>query len=278
MVAGYDELHVAGLTLRGVSQGGLHTCLMVPELDLMFDVGALPKGSLRHETILVSHGHHDHLGSLPHLVSRRSLMRSAAPTVHVPQEVHEPLQAIFSAWSQIEDFELPVHLVPHAPEDRVQVRRDLVATCIRSVHRVPSLTWLVERCTRRLRDEFQGLEGAALRQLRQDGIEVTEPHFTPLLCVTGDTQIDLFAHDDRLRQCAVLVHEVTSWDDHRNVEQMRQWGHTHVDEMIEHCTRFEGAALVLVHRSLRHSKRQAEEIVRTSFPGEIRDRVHVFGK
>ena len=33
-----DELAVAGITLRGVSVGGWATCLMVPELGLMFDV------------------------------------------------------------------------------------------------------------------------------------------------------------------------------------------------------------------------------------------------
>ena len=39
--------------------------------------------------------------------------------------------------------------------------------------------------------------------------------------------------------------EVTAWDDRLSVEQTHQWGHTHVDEMIDHVDRFEGRALVL---------------------------------
>ena len=38
MDQGEDELRVHGLTLRGVASGGIQTCLMVPELGLMFDV------------------------------------------------------------------------------------------------------------------------------------------------------------------------------------------------------------------------------------------------
>jgi ribonuclease Z len=49
-----------------------------------------------------------------------------------------------------------------------------------------------------------------------------------------------------------------------------------VDEVIEHAEKFEGEALVLVHRSLRHSFAQAEKIVRERFPASVRDKVHVF--
>ena len=38
-VAKLDELRVGGLTLTGITRGGVETCLMVPELSLMFDVG-----------------------------------------------------------------------------------------------------------------------------------------------------------------------------------------------------------------------------------------------
>ena len=75
----------------------------------------------------------------------------------------------------------------------------------------------------------------------------------------------------------VLVHEVTAWDDRRSVEEIRKWGHTHVEEMIPMAERFEGEALVLVHRSLRHSAQQAREIVAARFPASVKDRVHVFG-
>ena len=78
--------------------------------------------------------------------------------------------------------------------------------------------------------------------------------------------------------CKVLVHEVTAWDQRRGVEDTRAWGHTHVDEVIARAEQFEGEALVLVHRSPRHSRSQIEEILATRFPASVRSKVHVFGR
>jgi ribonuclease Z len=250
---------------------------MVPELDVMFDAGPLPAGALKYQRILISHGHQDHAGLLPYLVSQRGLMNNGVAQVHVPREMHDPLRRIFEAWSEIEGFDLPVELHPHDPEDQVTLGRGCTARCLRTVHRVPSLAWLVSRTTQRLRPEFQGRQGEQLRDLKKQGTEITQDHTEALLCVTGDTQIDLFVSDERLRQCKVLVHEVTSWDDRRDTEATRKWGHTHVDELIEHCEKFEGEALVLVHRSLRHKKSEAERIVQERFPASVRHKIHVFG-
>jgi ribonuclease Z len=274
---GFDELHVGGLTLAGVTRGGIATCLMCPELRVMFDVGGTLPGQLRHETILVTHGHQDHLGGLPYLVSQRHLARLGPPTVHMPMEIVAPMRRIFDAWSEIEDFELDVRLVGHRPEDIVDLGQGLTARCLRAVHRVPALSWIIERTTHKLRPELQGLPGEELRRRRLADEAITVPHVVSVLGVTGDTQIELLRDDARLGRCAVLVHEVTSWDDRRDVDETRKWGHTHLDEMVRYAEAFEGEALVLVHRSPRHTKAEAEAIVRARFPASVRDRVHVFG-
>ncbi len=270
------ELQVAGLTLRGRADGGVETCLMCPELKLMFDIGRCPPGALRFGRLLASHGHADHLAGLPYWVSQRHLMRQGPPVVHYPAEIDRPLRAIFAGWREIEDFPLEVELRPAAPGERFFVGKDLRVTPLRTVHRVPSLAYVIERITHKLLPELEGLPGEAIRDRKARGEPITEPVTTPLLCVTGDTQIEFFLENPLARQCKVLVHEVTAWDERRSREQIREWGHTHVEEMIEHADKFEGEALVLVHRSLRHSRRFAEAVVREQFPASVRDRVHVF--
>lgn len=277
MDLGEDELALDGLTLKGVSRGGIQTSLAVPELGVMFDVGGRMPGQLRFGRVLVSHGHQDHLGGLPILASQRHLSGLDPLKAHVPAEIIDPLQRIFAAWAEIEDYALDLELYGHSPGDRVDIGRGLQAVCLRSVHRVPSLAWVVERHSKRLKPEYHGVPGAKLAELRRQGVAVTEAHVAPILCVTGDTQIELFDREALVRQSQVLVYEVTSWDQRRTVEQIRRWGHTHVDEIIERAERFEGDALVLVHRSARHSRAQAERIVQERFPASVREKVHVFG-
>ena len=160
----------------------------------------------------------------------------------------------------------------------MQVGRELTARALRTRHRVPSLAWGIERTTQRLRPAYVGREAREIAALRAAGEAITEAHVEPLLCVSGDTQIEFFDDNELARRCRVLVHEVTSWDERRDVEVTRRWGHTHLDEVIARAEQFTGEALVLVHRSMRHSRAEAEALVRRRFPAELQGRVHVFGR
>ncbi|PRQ04501.1 ribonuclease Z [Enhygromyxa salina] len=272
-----DELEVCGLHLTGVSEGGVETNIRVPELKLMFDFGMIPKEALTFNRVMVSHGHGDHLGGIQYYISQRGMMNLPKPTIHLPEEIVGPVERLLAAWSEIEGFEYHYELRGATPGERYSVGRNLTATAIRTQHRVPSVAWAIERTTRRLDDQYRGLSGETIAKLREQGEKVTHEVVTPLLCVTGDTTIDTFLTSDLMRRCKVLVHECTSWDQQRDVASTRGYGHTHVDEMIEHAEKFEGDALVLVHRSLRHKRSFAEQVVRERFPAEVRDKVFVFG-
>jgi len=272
-----DHLHVAGLTLQGVSLGGIQTCLMCPELGIMFDVGAQIPGQVKYSTVLVSHGHQDHLGCLLQFVSAHRMQGRKPPRVHVPAAIVAPLRRIFEAWSEIEGAPFAVELAGHEGGSRVDLGRGLEAIALRSVHRVPSLAWLVERTTTRLRPEYTGRSHEELKSLRDQGIAIAAPVTEPVLCVSGDTQIELFLSEPAVRRVRVLVHEVTGWDDQRSVAEVRSWGHTHVDEILAHVEAFTGEALVLVHRSPRHARAEIERIVARRFPASVRDKVHLFG-
>jgi ribonuclease Z len=272
-----DRVEVGGFHIEGIAEGGIETNLRVPELKLMFDLGMCPPGALRYGQVLVSHGHADHLGGLHYFISQRGMMKLPSACVHLPAEIHEKVALLLATWSQIEGFDYHFELCPAEPDQKRSVGRDLIATPIRTKHRIPSVAWMIERKTRRLHDAYRGLSGEEIGALRQQGEQVTHEVITPILCVTGDTTIDTFLNDERLRRCQVLVHECTSWDDQRDVASTRSYGHTHVDEWIQHAEKFEGEKLVLVHRSIRHTREFAEHVVAQRFPASVRDKVVVFG-
>ena len=272
-----DQLEVGGLSITGIAEGGVETNVRVPELKLMFDIGMCPPGALKFRRLLVTHGHADHLGGLHYYISQRGMMKLPGPIIHLPSEIAPIVDEILAAWSRIEGFKYSYELRPAEPGERHELGRGLAARPIRTHHRVPSLAWLIERTTSRLRDDLRGRPGAEIEALRKAGEVVTHEVVKPILCVTGDTTIETFLASEDMRKCQVLVHECTSWDQQRDVESTRSWGHTHVDELIEHAEKFEGEALVLVHRSLRHSRRFAQRVLRERFPASMRDKVFVFG-
>ena len=272
-----DELHVGGLHIRGIAEGGIETNLRVPELKLMFDMGMCPAGALKYRRVLVSHGHGDHLAGIQYYISQRGMMKLPPAIIHLPEEIAPTIDEILQAWSRIEGFTYGYELRPARPGQRYELRPGLSAIALRTHHRVPSLAWVVERTTRRLLDRYRDLPREEIVALREAGEEITHEVTTPLLCVTGDTKIEAFLEHQLMRRCKVLVHECTSWDQQRSVESTRGYGHTHVEELIEHADKFEGEALVLVHRSARHSRSFAQQVVRERFPVHVRDKIHVFG-
>ncbi|MGB1275206.1 MAG: MBL fold metallo-hydrolase, partial [Nannocystaceae bacterium] len=223
-----DTLEVAGLTLKGITRGGIETCLMVQELRLMFDIGMCPPGFQKYRDILVSHGHSDHMGGIGYLVGQRRMTGARPPRIHVPVEVVEPVHRLMAAWAEIEDHKPPYHLFGHAPGESFEMGKSVTATPLRTTHRVPSLGWVIERRTQRLLPEFAHLTGPEIGEKHKQGVTITQTHEEPLLCVTGDTQIEFFKANAIVRRCRVLVHEVTSYDDRSDVEKTRGWGHTHV--------------------------------------------------
>src|SRR5258706_11376643 len=96
-------------SVRGISVGGVYTSLAVPELGILFDAGASPRSSCAIDTILLSHGHVDHVGALPALLGIRALSgKTKPPRVIMPVEIVGDLMAALAALSKLQRFALQI--------------------------------------------------------------------------------------------------------------------------------------------------------------------------
>lgn len=273
-----EKITVAGVTLEGFAQGGWRTSIHCPDAGCVFDMGTVLPVSVDH--YFVTHGHPDHVCALPFIVAQRDLRDSPRPAkIHVPAAIAEDVTRVLQATEALYGGRRGpsrAEVVPMKIGDAVSLKRDIAVRAVRTFHDTHACGWAVERTTKKLKPEFHELAGAEIGRLRREGVEVTDATTSTMLVVPGDTKIEFLLRCEQARKAKVLTHEVTYWDDASSPEKCREYGHTHVDEMIEHCEKFEGEALVLVHRSLKYKRAQVEEILRRRFPSVMLPKIHLF--
>lgn len=97
----------------------------------------------------------------------------------------------------------------HAGEE-IYIRRDVKVRAFRTYHVIPSQGYVVYSVKEKLKQDYMGLPGNKIRDLKLSGVEITYTTTTPEVAFTGDTTSD-FIHDENnadVLRAKILIMEV----------------------------------------------------------------------
>ncbi|HZJ63969.1 MAG TPA: MBL fold metallo-hydrolase [Kofleriaceae bacterium] len=264
-------------SVRGISVGGVYTSLAVPELGIVFDAGASPRSSCAIDTILLSHGHADHVGALPAFLGIRALFgKTRPPRVVMPAEILDDLTSALAGMSRLQRFPLDIEAIGMLPGDEIVLQRDLRVRAVRTFHPVPSLAYVVVRRISKLRPELRGLAGAQIAERRRSGEEVAEHEDRIELAYATDTLASVLDHAPALLAARTLILECTFLDERKPLDAARAGCHIHLDELIERAGQFSNEHIVLMHFSQLYRPDEIAGILDARLPPELRRRVVPF--
>ncbi|ERN01659.1 tRNase Z TRZ2, chloroplastic isoform X2 [Amborella trichopoda] len=254
-------VEVENVLIEGVSVGGHETCVVVPSMNVAFDIGRCPAKAVHQDFLFITHAHLDHIGGLPMYVATRGLYGLKPPTVVVPPCIKEDVEKLFEIHRIMSRDQLKLDLVALDVGETYEIRNDLVVRPFRTYHVIPSQGYVVYSVRNKLKKQYLHLKGHQIKNLKFSGVEITDTILSPEVAFTGDTMSDFILeprNSDALRS-KILITEATFLDEVMSVEHAREHGHTHLFELIEQAKWFRNKAIVLTHFSSRYKLEDIRE-------------------
>jgi ribonuclease Z len=267
----YQDLHFYGLSLSGI-----RTSLTFPTFHLCFDVAQGLPFALQMKKFFLTHGHLDHAAGVPYIISQKAMHSEKTPDFYMPASLVEPLTQIMRIWEKVEKHEYRFNF--HAVDESsvIEINNQLEVRPFKTLHRVDSFGYSLIQKNRKLKAEYQNLRGDEIRDLKSSGVEVAVPTEEILFSFTGDTQIEFLDMSPQVKKSKVLFLEATYIDDSKSIAKAKEWGHTHLDEIIPRLDEIESEKIVLIHISSRYSTRYAIDVAKKRIPAKHQDRIVIF--
>ncbi len=266
----------AGLTIEGYSRAAVQSYWRIPELKIGFDLGAQPWDFTNTPTWFLTHTHLDHVAALPVYVARRRMMRMEPPTLYVPAAAVEELRRLLLVVQRLDRGRMVCTLNGVNPGDEIELSRDHVVTTWATTHTIPSVGYVVWERRFKLKEEYHGLPGHQIRDLRESGVAVTREVRTPLLAYTGDTSPAGLDACPAAYQAKVLIAELSFIRASHRREKIHKFGHMHLDDYLERADRFENELIVCGHLSTRYHPQEVRRLVESRLPPRLRERVRLW--
>ena len=274
--APYLSIVHRGLTIEGYSRAAVQSYWRVPELKVGFDLGAQPWDFMGTGTWFITHSHLDHIAALPVYVARRRMMKMEPPTIYLPEEAVEDVQRLLRIMQRLDRGRQNCTLVGVRGGQEIALSREHVVSVFATTHTIPSVGYLVWERRHKLKEEYHGLPGDKIRDLRQSGMAVTREIRTPILAYTGDTSPAGIDNYPPVFDAKVLIVEMSFIRPNHRREKIHKFGHMHLDDFLERERLFKNELIICCHYSTRYHPNEVFKYVEAKLPPSLRERVKVW--
>jgi ribonuclease Z len=265
-----------GLTVEGWSRAAVQTYWRIPELSIGFDLGAQPWDFMGTPTWFVSHTHLDHVAALPVYVARRRMMKMEPPVVYVPAESLDDVKKLMLIMQRLDRGRQLADVRPLVAGAEIELGRNHVVGIFNTVHTIPSRGFVVWDRRHKLKDEFIGLPGEKIKELRLSGVAVTREVRVPLLVYTGDTAPAGLDLNPVCFEAKILITELSFIRASHRRDKIHKFGHMHLDDFVERAGKFRNDVIVAGHFSTRYHPNEVRKLLDARLPAELRAKMKLW--
>ena len=267
-------LFVPPYRVQGYSTAGEQTVIQIPELDTCFDMGSCPRFALSSPYVALSHAHMDHIGGLPYYFSQRMFQKMGVGTCVCHPELVAPIRALMETWVPLERQHTQYELKGLEPDEEIEIKPNIVLRALQVSHTVPALGYALIEKRSKLKDEFRELPQERLRELRNEGVEITKVLEIPLVAYTGDTEFGPWLFRDEFAKAAVVIAECT-FVDAGDRGRAAAGKHMHASDILSLLEAWESPQVILCHLSRRCHITEIRETMRRAVPDAHVERLHL---
>lgn len=262
------------MRITGTSIGGKKSSLVLTDYKVVLDIGVCSDEAAKIQTVLVTHGHADHLAGIIQHVALRDLMRLPPSVIVVPAVIAEHLNVVLTTWQKMGGH-FDYTIVPLSPGEEHVLPTGIIVRPFKTDHVVVSQGYALVRKVKKLKDEHRGKTAAEIRELSVGGVDVNQVTEVVEVAYTGDTRITAFDREEVIRTAKVLIHEATFVGAEMTVAEAQRHGHTHMDEIAARAEHFANEKVVLCHFSTRNDG-NGRDTALEAVPEPLRSKVQLW--
>lgn len=270
--AGLGFLFIPPFRVQGTSIAGEATSVMIPELDVAFDMGICPRPMLAAKYVAVTHGHMDHIGGLAYYCSQRKFQGMEPGTIICHKGLAKAIRRMMEGYIELEGQTTPYNLIELEPGQQHELKNNIFLRMFEVDHTCLACGYTVVERRSKLKPEFAELPQDKLRELKDKGEDITRVLEVPLVAFLGDTAPGPQLIRDDVRKAQIVICECTFFEeDHEDRAQIGK--HMHLKHILEWLPVLECQKLVLVHLSRRSNMMEARKLLRKLTKRELADKV-----